>query len=350
MAHDLNDSLIFVKVVEQGSFIAAANALGLPKTTVSRKVQELEQRLGARLLHRTTRRIGLTEAGSVYHDHCRRIARELEEAESAVSQLQSGPRGWLRFTVPYSIGINWIAPLLGEFHAQYPEIQLDMHLGNEKLDLIAGEADLALRVGALPDSNLVARKLGSLRSQVFASPTYIERYGEPLHPDELQFHRTLAMRKNRNVHSNRFFWPLSDGGELREFPINPLVVANDPTALNGAMVCGEGLMLTGDVMAKPFIESGMVRRVLAGWTGPEYDFNAVFAGGRLISPKVRAFVDFLVERLNFDANYMLTQCPAAKLAAQAKSAETAQAAQPVDQEEDADLQAEGKRILEKVTA
>lgn len=169
MTHDLNDTLIFVKVVEQGSFIAAANALGLPKTTVSRKVQELETRLGARLLHRTTRRIGLTEAGSVYHEHCQRIARELEEAESAVGQLQSGPRGWLRFTVPYSLGITWIAPLLGEFHAQYPEIQLDMHLGNEKLDLIGGEADLALRVGALPDSNLVARKLGSLRTQVFAS-------------------------------------------------------------------------------------------------------------------------------------------------------------------------------------
>lgn len=103
MAHDLNDTLIFVKVVEQGSFIAAATALGLPKTTVSRKVQELETRLGARLLHRTTRRLGLTEAGSVYHEHCQRIARELEEAEGAVNQLQSGPRGWLRFTVPYSI-------------------------------------------------------------------------------------------------------------------------------------------------------------------------------------------------------------------------------------------------------
>ena len=109
MTRDLNETLIFVKVVEQGSFIAAANALGLPKTTVSRKVQELEQRLGARLLHRTTRRIGLTEAGSIYHEHCQRIARELEEAESAVGQLQSGPRGWLRFTVPYSIGITWIA-------------------------------------------------------------------------------------------------------------------------------------------------------------------------------------------------------------------------------------------------
>ncbi|HYG05427.1 MAG TPA: LysR family transcriptional regulator [Stenotrophomonas sp.] len=345
MTRDLNDTLIFVKVVEQGSFIAAANALGLPKTTVSRKVQELEQRLGARLLHRTTRRIGLTEAGSVYHEHCQRIARELEEAESAVGQLQSGPRGWLRFTVPYSIGITWIAPLLGEFHALYPEIQLDMHLGNEKLDLIAGEADLALRVGSLPDSNLVARKLGSLRTQVFASPAYIERYGEPLHPDELQFHRTLAMRKSRTntVSNNRFYWSLTDGTELRDFPVNPLMVANDPSALNGALLCGEGLMLTGDVMAKPFIESDMIRRVLAGWTGPEVDFNAVFAGGRLISPKVRAFVDFLVDKLNLDANYMMAQCPGAKLAAQARQAERiAEEAAEAQAEEEVEL------LLEKV--
>ena len=344
MTHDLNDTLIFVKVVEQGSFIAAANSLGLPKTTVSRKVQELETRLGARLLHRTTRRIGLTEAGAVYHEHCQRIARELEEAESAVGQLQSGPRGWLRFTVPYSLGITWIAPLLGEFHAQYPEIQLDMHLGNEKLDLIGGEADLALRVGALPDSNLVARKLGSLRTQVFASPSYIERYGEPLHPDELQFHRTLALRKNRNVHNNRFFWSLSDGSDVREFPVNPLMVANDPAALNGAVLCGEGLLLTGDVMAKPFVQSGMVRRVLAGWTGPEVDFNAVFAGGRLVSPKMRAFVDFLVTRLNFDADYMMAQCPA-RLAAQRANGDA-----EVEVEVEAELRAEGKRILEKATA
>lgn len=342
MAHDLNDSLIFAKVVEQGSFIAAAHALGLPKTTVSRKIQELEQRLGARLLHRSTRRIGLTEAGSVYYDHCRRIARDLEDAESAVGQLQSGPRGWLRFSVNYSIGINWIAPLLGEFRARYPEIQLDMHLGNEMLDLISGETDLALRSGPLSDSNLVARKLGRLRSQVFASPTYIARYGEPLHPDQLLNHRTVAMRKSRNIYNNRFFWPLSDGAELRDFPINPMIVANDPSALNNAMLRGEGLLLTADVLAKPYIESGMVTRVLAGWAGPEYDFNAVFAGGRLISPKVRAFVDFLVERLNFDADYMLTQCPVV-------------AALKARQDDDGDagddtLRAAGKRILETATA
>jgi len=337
MSHDLNETLIFVKVVEQGSFIAAAKALGVPKTTVSRKVQELESRLGARLLHRTTRRLGLTEAGSVYHEHCQRIARELEEAESAVSQLQSGPRGWLRFTVPYSIGITWIAPLLGQFHAQYPEIKLDMHLGNETLDLIAGEADLALRVGALPDSNLVARKLGTLRTQVFASPSYIERHGEPLHPDELQFHRILAMRKAYHSHPSRIAWQLGEnGGELREFAVNPLMVANDVSALTGALVCGEGLLLTGDVMAKPFIETGMVRRVLAGWTGPEVDFNAVFAGGKLVSPKVRAFVDFLVEKLNFDANYMMAQCPAAKYA------------QQQSEKREAELEAKGRQILQAV--
>ncbi|HEY0235154.1 MAG TPA: LysR substrate-binding domain-containing protein, partial [Afipia sp.] len=152
--------------------------------------------------------------------------------------------------------------------------------------------------------------------------------------------------KNRNIHNNRFFWSLSDGAELREFPVNPLMVANDPAALNGAVVSGEGLLLTGDVMAKPYMQAGMVRRVLAGWTGPEVDFNAVFAGGRLVSPKVRVFVDFLVDRLNFDADYMLTQCPAAKIAGQQAYAETeTECGSEIGQ-----ARSEGKRILETVTA
>ena len=196
-----------------------------------------------------------------------------------------------------------------------------------------GDARGRTRTGA----SIVAVVRGS---QVFASPAYIERYGEPLHPEELQFHRILAMRKPYHTgNSPRFTWQLGEnGGELRDFPVTPLMTANDMSALNGALVCGEGLLLTGDVMAKPFVESGMVRRVLAGWTGPEVDFNAVFAGGRLVSPKVRAFVDFLVEKLNFDANYMLAQCPGAKLAQQQKA------------QEDAALESSGKRILEKVAA
>jgi DNA-binding transcriptional LysR family regulator len=307
MSRDLNDTLVFVKVVEHGSFISAARSLRLPKTTVSRKVQELEARLGAQLLHRTTRKLGLTEAGNVYYEHCQRIARELDEAESAVGQLQAGPRGWLRFTAPYSIGIDRIAPLLGEFHARHPEVRVEMVLSNDTIDIVGKEIDVALRVGALPDSNLVARKLAVLRTQVYASPNYIERYGEPLHPDDLQHHRALAMSKSRR--NDHYIWSLNDGERSVEFPVTPILVANDPGALKGALLCGEGLMLAADVMVRPYAGEGYVQRVLAGWTGPELDFNAVFPRGHVQSPKVRAFVDFLVERLNLDVDYMHALCP-----------------------------------------
>ncbi|NZA26200.1 LysR family transcriptional regulator [Luteimonas sp. SJ-92] len=310
MARDLNDTIIFVKVVELGSFISAARALRLPKTTVSRKVQELETRLGAQLLHRTTRKLGLTEAGNIYYEHCQRIARDLDEAESAVTQLQAGPRGWLRLTAPYSLGIERIAPLLGEFHARHPEVRVEMLLSNESLDLIDREIDVALRVGDLPDSNLVARRLSTFRTQVYASPNYIARHGEPLHPDDLQHHRTLGMQKmHRNGH---YYWPLNDGQRSVEYRIDPVMVANDPAGLRGALLCGEGLMLAGDINVKAYAEQGYVRRVLAGWTGPEFALNAVFPRGQVTSPKVRAFVDFLAERLNFDADYMQILCPDAR--------------------------------------
>src|SRR3546814_10989299 len=147
MARDLNDTLVFVKVVEQGSFIAAARTLRLPKTTVSRKVQELEARLGAQLLHRTTRKLGLTEAGNVYYEHSQRIARDLDEAERAVSQLQGGPRGWLRVTAPYSLGIDRIAPLLGAFPARHPRAPGEMRRAHEQGDLGCKENDVPPRLG-----------------------------------------------------------------------------------------------------------------------------------------------------------------------------------------------------------
>ena len=321
MARDLNDTLIFVKVVEHGSFISAARALQLPKTTVSRKVQELETRLGAQLLHRTTRKLGLTEAGNIYFEHCQRISRELDEAESAVGQLQGGPRGWLRFTAPYSVGITWIAPLLGEFHARHPEVRVEMVLTNEQVDIIDKELDVALRVGSLPDSNLIARKLATFRTQVYASPSYIARHGEPLHPDDLVHHRTVAMPKHRR--NGQYSWSLHDGTRTVDFRVDPILVANDPGPLCGALLCGEGLMLAADVTVKAYAEQGYVQRVLAGWTGLDYEFNAVFPRGRVQSPKVRAFVDFLVERLNFDADYMQVLCP--NVRARYKAAEQAAA-------------------------
>ena len=326
MSRDLNDTLVFVRVVEHGSFIAAARALQLPKTTVSRKVQDLETRLGAQLLHRTTRKLGLTEAGNVYFEHCQRIARELDEAESAVGQLQRGPRGWLRITAPYSLGIERIAPLLGEFHALHPDVRVEMLLTNEALDIIDKELDIALRIGALPDSTFVARSLATLRTQVFASAAYLERHGEPLHPDDLQHHRTLAMTKQRR--NGGFSWPLDDGTGMTDYRIDPVFVANDPAGLRGALLCGEGLMLANDVMVKPFVERGYLRRVLPAWNGPEYELNAVFPRGRVQSPKVRAFVDFLVERFDYDADYMQLQCPDKRrdcMQAQTRAADAAKA-------------------------
>ncbi len=324
MSRDLNDTLIFVKVVEHGSFIAAARTLRLPKTTVSRKVQDLEARLGAQLLHRTTRKLGLTEAGNIYFEHCQRIARELDEAESAVGQLQGGPRGWLRITAPYSLGIERIAPLLGEFHALHPEVRVEMLLTNEALDIIDRELDIALRIGPLPDSTFVARKLATLRTQVFASVAYLERHGEPLHPDDLQHHRALAMSKQRR--NGSFIWPLDDGNGLSDYRIEPVFVANDPAGLRGALLCGEGLMLANDVMVKPYVERGYLRRVLPAWTGPEYELNAVFPRGRVQSPKVRAFIDFLVNRFDYDADYMQIQCPDKRGACQQAKARAAEAA------------------------
>jgi DNA-binding transcriptional LysR family regulator len=324
MSRDLNDTLIFVKVVEHGSFIGAAKSLRLPKTTVSRKVQDLEQRLGAQLLHRTTRKLGLTEAGNVYFEHSQRIARTLDEAESAVGQLQGGPRGWLRFTAPYSIGIEKISPLLGDFYARHPEVRLEMVLSNEPLDLIDKEIDVALRIGKLPDSSFAARRLATLRTGVYASPEYIARHGEPLHPDDLLHHRTLAMQKSRRS-GGTFMWTLTDGTREQDFAVDPLMVANDPAALKGAVLCGEGLMMAVDVMVRPYLEQGYVRRVLSGWSGPELEFNAVFPRGKVQSPKVRAFIDFMVERLNFEADYMQLLCPdyCAKVTADAQTTASA---------------------------
>lgn len=302
MPRDLNDTLVFVKVVEHGSFIGAARALGMPKTTVSRRVQALEERLGAQLLHRTTRSLGLTEAGALYHEMCQRIARELDEAESAVGQLQAGPRGWLRVTMGHSLATHWIAPLLPEFRARYPEVRVELVASSDLVDLIGQEIDLALRVGPLADSTLVARRLAVLRTQVYASPAYLERNGEPRHPDDLIRHRILA--RPRSVRHGPWTWTLSDGQQVVEARIDPVVVANDPGPIRSALLAGEGLALVSDIMMQGLARRGLVRRILAGWTGPDYDLNAVFPRGQQ-SPKVRVFVDFLVERLRFDGTEAL---------------------------------------------
>lgn len=301
MTHDLNETLMFAKVVEKGSFTAAALALGVPKTTLSRKIQELEERLATKLLKRTTRKLGLTESGQVYFEHSARIARELEEAEAAVSHLNTAPRGWLRFTAPYSVGVNSLARLLPEFMSRYPDVRVEMHLDNSFVDLVENDIDVALRIGNLPDSSLSARRLALFHSHVYASPLYLARHGEPLAPEEIEHHRVLAYPKDRR--NGRYAWSLSQDGEpATDHPFNPVMVVNDPTSLRTAALQGLGLVRMADVMAKPFEQAGYLRRVLSVWSLPSVELNAVFQQGRMLSPKVRAFVDFLAERLQDDAH------------------------------------------------
>jgi LysR family transcriptional regulator, regulator for bpeEF and oprC len=297
--------------VEHGSFTAAARSLGLPKTTVSRKLRDLETRLGARLLNRTTRRIALTEAGTVYFDHSKRIAGQLDEAESAVHQLEGSPRGWLKITAPYTLSETTLTPILLEFRQRYPEVRLDLTLSNERIDILENEIDVALRVGPLADSTLVARRLAVYRSQIYASERYLARYGEPVAPEDLQHHRALVAAIHRR--GQRFCWLLNDGEREEEFEVRPVLVANDPFV--GLAMLGEdqGLMLASDVMVKYCMKFANVRRVLAAWQGPDMELNAVFSGGRVMSPKVRAFVDFMAEKMEM-------QCLAARMGGECSAA------------------------------
>lgn len=298
MQQDLNDVLIFAKVVEQGSFTAASKFLGIPKTTVSRKVQELEQRLGARLLNRTTRKLSLTEAGAVYFDYCNRIAQDLGEAESAVHRLEGSPRGWLRVTAPFTMCTEFTSTLIRDFRELYPEVKIDMVLSNERLDLVANQIDVALRVGSLPDSSLVARPLARYHSFVYASDSYIARHGEPRTPADLAHHPVLAKSTDRR--NQRYFWQLHNGSRQEEIPVDPIAVANDPFVLRRLLVEGHGVMLASEIVACWGPQEEKLRRILEGWSGPEVELNAVFPGGRLISPKVRSFVDMVAEHMRLD--------------------------------------------------
>lgn len=174
---DLNQLLVFAKVVEHGSFIAASRALGLPKTTVSRKVQELEERLGARLLQRTTRRVALTEAGAIYHEYCSRIVQDIADADLAVGRVHSAPRGELRVSASFSFGMGALVPIVPDFMARYPDIRLQLELRNDAVDLVAEGFDLAIRIGPLEDSSCAVRYLAESRLALYASPDYLARAG-----------------------------------------------------------------------------------------------------------------------------------------------------------------------------
>lgn len=298
MLRDMSDTLAFIEVVQRGSFTAAADSLRTSKARLSKKVQDLEQRLGVKLLHRTTRNIRLTEAGSIYFDRCRDLARLIGDAESAVEQVHGKPSGWLRVTAPHWLVTKAIAPLLVGFREAYPEVKLQLLLDHEIKNIVHEDIDVACRLwnGPMPDSDLAARRLLDLPTGLFASRTYVQRKGVPEHPSELQAHDCLVTQLfyGRPEHS----WPLTKQGETASYAINPAVVATDPEALFEFLTRGQGIQLTNPYLVQAAVESGEVVRVLPEWSGPTATLYAVRAGGRVQPLKVRAFIDYLAQHLD----------------------------------------------------
>jgi DNA-binding transcriptional LysR family regulator len=298
----LNEIQIFVAIVERGSFISASNHLKIPKTTVSRKIEELEARLGVRLLQRTTRKMSLTEAGQAYYEHCERILAEIDEAERAVGQLAEAPRGNLRVSASFSIGSRFLGRLLPEFLNRYPDVRVNLLLSNIAEDLVEGNFDLAIRAGRLADSSLASRSLGHFRSRLVASSAYVKERGLPQTPDELAEHRTLALIP-RDERTGRYAWGLEEVCAGRKKPseieavINPVMVCNDPDPILQATLGGEGIAFVPDLFIAEPLRYGQLVRVLPGWQSHAAPVSAVYPSRRGLSPKVRVFVDFLADHL-----------------------------------------------------
>ena len=286
---DLNEIAIFVKVVDAGSFTGAAKSLGLPKSTVSRKITQLEERLGVRLLQRTTRTLSLTDMGSAYYSQCSRIISDVEEANIAVTEMQSKPTGLLRITAPMLFGSLVLSDLTAEFLQANPDIQIDMMLTDQSLDLIQEGIDVAFRVGQLADSSLIARTLGEISVITCASPEYLEEHGAPENPEDLQNHQTLVWGQSSN-------WEF-DVPYHRSVDLKPKVRVNDALSLHKLALSHMGIARVPAFLCADDIKSGRLKPVLCDWGSKTAPIHALYASNRHLSVKVRSFVEFIVERL-----------------------------------------------------
>jgi len=292
---NLTDAAVFVQVVDSGSFTTAAERLKLSKSVVSKYVTRLENRLGARLLNRSTRRISLTEIGHAFYTRSQRGLQELEEANAEVLHLQSAPRGSLRINTPMSFGILHIAPALPDFLSRYPELSVDMNLDDRKVDLIEEGFDLAIRISDLPDSSLVARRLGPCRHVVCASPEYLQRHGIPQTPEDLREHNTITFSYQESPSEWRF---LSPEGRYVSVPVSGSIQMNNSLALRETLLQGGGITLTPTFIVGADIKAGRLQPVLSNYETLELSIYIIYPQRQHLSPKVRAFVDFMVERVS----------------------------------------------------
>jgi DNA-binding transcriptional LysR family regulator len=292
---DFEGLAMFAKVAEERSFAAAARAMGVSVATVSRGVSRLEERLGARLLNRTSRQLALTEFGLTVAESASRIYRDAEDAEGAAREMSAQPRGMVRLAVPMSYGLRWVAPILPDFFRAYPEVSIDLHLSDATVDLIGQGFDAALRIAVLPDSSLVARKICAVSPFIVATPGYLKQHGRPQHPHDLIEHDCLgyAYRARNDV------WRFSnDAGDEEIFtPAGPLRVTN-ADALVPTVLAGLAIAELPEFIAGEYLHDGRMEVVLPEWTLPKGGLYFVTPSARTRPAKVEALSDFLAARLS----------------------------------------------------
>lgn len=290
----------FVRVVEAGSLSAAADRLGIAKSAVSRRLAELENRLGAQLLNRTTRRLSLTDSGRAYYQRCLGILADLEEAEQAVTTAHGGLRGTIRLAAPLSFGILHLAPALDGFLEEHPELTLDLDLSDHTVNLLGEGADLAVRIGHLADSSLVARRLAPVGLRVCASPAYLERHGEPTRPEDLTAHQGLSY--SHIPESQQWQFRQKDGTWMT-VRLPARLRANNGDVLMQAAIDGLGVAVLPSFLCHEAIETGLLRPILRGWPMHEAAAYVLYPAQRHLPRRVRVLIDYLVTRFGEKPNW-----------------------------------------------
>jgi len=292
---------VFVRVVDTGSLTAAAGKCGISPTMVGHHLQALENRLGASLLHRTTRLQRLTELGKGYYERCSEILRSVARADALAEQAQGKPRGRLRITAPASFGTEALMPAMADYLALYPTVELDMVFSNAIADLVEDGFDVAIRVGALPDSGLIARPLAPCQMMIYAAPSYLARKGEPRRPEDLSAHDCLAFSP-----SDRMKWQNGDAEWRMTGPAGPTSVrvaarikADSIQALRRAALSGLGVVMLLENVVSDDVIAGRLVRLLPGYEPLSLPMHIVYLPDRRISRKLRTFVDFVIERFGW---------------------------------------------------
>jgi DNA-binding transcriptional LysR family regulator len=283
----------FAAVVDGGSFVQAADALEMSKPAVSRHVAELEQRLGVRLLQRTTRKLSLTEEGRLFYGRCKTVLADVEVAEEEITSQSIAVKGLIKVNVPVSFGLLELAPLWPDFMSKYPDVELDITLADRMVDLVEEGYDIAVRIARLPNSSLVSRKLASTRLVLCASPAYLKKHGKPKHPSELADHAVLSY----SLLATGDQWSFEGPEGHVSVTVKPVMRTNSGDTCIAAARKHKGVVLQPSFMVNADLQSGALVELMPSYRSIEFGIFAVYPTRQYVSPKVRALIDFLAKAL-----------------------------------------------------